>query len=265
MILNDMKGHWALITGASAGIGAEFAKQLAEAGVNVVLTARRKALLNALAGELRERNAIMTKVIEVDLTQPDAPDRIREQLAHDGIRIRLLCNNAGAQAWAAFTDSSSGDHRNMVELNISAVMAMCHAFHDDLASHANSAVINVVSPSAYQPVPYLAVYAASKAFLLSFSQALHGEWEHEGISVQALVVGPTDTPGFRQLGIHLHGPFKSMQPARQVVEKSLSRLHAPVAMAAAGTLLQRLFSNFFPANMVIRTVRKMFEPGCAEH
>jgi uncharacterized protein len=260
MKLADLKGHWALVTGASAGIGEEYAKQLAAAGANVALVARRKSLLDSLASELRQAYAVQTKVIEADLSHVDIADSIRAQLIADGIRIRLLCNNAGIQSWGAFQHARATEHRAMIDVNVAVLVALCHVFHDDLTSHPSSAVINVASPAAYQPVPYLAVYAATKAFVLSFSQALHGEWADDHVSVQAVMPGPTDTPGIRRLGIDVLGQFKNAEGPSRVVRKSLSCLQSPLAMAATGTLLQRFFAATFPSATVIRTAKKMFQP-----
>jgi uncharacterized protein len=261
--LADLRDHWVLVTGSSAGIGRQFAVQLAAAGANLVLLARRKVLLDTLAAELEARYGIGTRTIDVDLASPGAVRHVRQSLSEQNIRIRLLINNAGMQSWRRFEDLTWDAHRAMLELNISVLAELCHALRPDLQSYHTSAVINLASPAAFQPVPFMAVYAASKAFVLSFSQALYGEWARHGILVQALIVGPTDTPGFEKLGIRERGPFRDFDaPCEVVVSKSLAQLEkgSPVVIVARGTWKQRLFSALFPPRMVIRIVSRMFNP-----
>lgn len=261
--LADLKGHWVLVTGASAGIGRQFAVELAAAGANLVLLARRKPLLDTLAAELESRYGIGTRTIDVDLASPGAVSRVRQSLSSQRIRVRLLINNAGMQSWASFDNLTWDAHRAMLELNMSALAELCHVLGPDLQSFPTSAVINLASPAAFQPVPFMATYAASKAFVLSFSQALYGEWAPRGILVQALVVGPTDTPGFRKLGILEQGPFLGFDATCEgVARTSLAQLAkgSPVVIVARGSWKQRLFSALFPPRMVIRTVSRMFHP-----
>jgi len=261
MQLSDFKGHWALVTGASSGIGHEFALQLAQAGVNLVLVARREERLQALADTLRSRHGIATHVAAADLGAAGAVDALKARLAQSGIRVRLLVNNAGAGRWGRFMDGSAADYERINALNTTALMAMCHAFFADLAASPGGAVINVSSAAAYQPVPYMAMYAASKAFVHSFSQALHGEWKAHGILVQTLVPGPTESEFDAKAGAYESALTQRDTPAR-VVQASLAGLAsgAPVVAVAKGTYKQRFFAGLFPPAMVIREVGKMFKP-----
>jgi short-subunit dehydrogenase len=261
MKLSDLKGDWALVTGASSGIGHEFASQLAQAGLNLVLVARREDRLQALAASLGQDHGIATRVIAADLAESGAAERIQGQLAGAGIRVRLLCNNAGAGRWGRFEGGTAADYDKINALNTSALVAMCHAFFGDLASFRGSAVINVSSAAAYQPVPYMAMYAASKAFVQSFSQALHGEWKEHGILVQTLVPGPTESEFDAKAGAYESAVTRRDTPA-QVVRASLQGLESevPVVTAAKGTYKQRFFAGLFPPAMVIREVGKMFKP-----
>jgi short-subunit dehydrogenase len=261
MKLSDIQGDWALVTGASSGIGHEFAAQLAQAGLNLVLVARREERLHTLAATLRQEYGIATQVVAVDLSETGAADRVKAALADTGIRVRLLCNNAGAGRWGRFESITVDDYERINTLNSTALVAMCHAFFDDLASFPGSAVINVSSAAAYQPVPYMALYAASKAFVQSFSQALHGEWKEHGILVQTLVPGPTDSEFDAKAGAYASAITQRDTPAR-VVRASLQGLEKglPVVAAAKGTYQQRFFAGLFPPAMVIREVGKMFKP-----
>jgi short-subunit dehydrogenase len=261
MKLAEAAGHWALVTGASSGIGREFAIQLAEKGMNVVLVARRLERLEALAVQLRDKHGVQVEAIGADLTQPGAVGQVKERLGRAGIRIRLLCNNAAFGRWGRFENTPAALYQEMIELNTTAVVAMCHGFLDDLASFPSSLVINVSSPASYQPVPYMAVYAASKAFVQSFSQALHGEWKDRGILVQTLVPGPTESE-FDTTALAYDSALTRRDTPEQVVRASLARLDPaqPVVAAAKGTYKQRFFAGLFPPSMVIREVGKMFTP-----
>lgn len=261
MRLSDAKGDWALVTGASCGIGHEFATQLAQAGMNVVLVARSEEKLQTLADTLRARHGIAAHVAVADLAVAGAADALQAQLAQAGIRVRLLCNNAGAGRWGRFEDSTAADYEKINALNTTALVSMCHAFFADLASFPLSAVINVSSAAAYQPVPYMAMYAASKAFVQHFSQALHGEWKEHGILVQTLVPGPTESEFDARAGAYESALTKRDTPDK-VVRASLAGLERgmPVVTVARGTYKQRFFAGLFPPAMVIREVGKMFKP-----
>lgn len=261
MKLAEAKGHWALVSGASSGIGREFAIQLAEQGIHVVLVARRKDRLETLAAELRERFSVRICVMAADLTQKDMVTELKAALVREGIRIRVLCNNAAFGRWGRFEETPPELYQEMIELNTTVVMKMCHAFLEDLSAFPSSLVINVSSPASYQPIPYMAVYAASKAFLQSFSQALHGEWKERGIVVQTLVPGPTESEFDTTARAYESALTKRGTPG-EVVRASLTRIDSrrPVISSAKGTYKQRFFAGLFPPSMVIREVGKMFTP-----
>jgi short-subunit dehydrogenase len=265
MQLSDLKGHWALVTGASSGIGEEFARQLAQAGVRLVLVARREERLLAVVERLRAQYDVEARAIVADLADVTAVARIRDELDGAGIRIRLLCNNAGAGRWGRFEATDARVYDELNTLNTTTLVATCRRFFDHLAAFPSSAVINVSSAAAYQPVPYMAVYAASKAFVQSFSQALHGEWKEHGILVQTLVPGPTDTEFDAKAGAY-ESALTERGPAADVVRASLAALErgVPVVNAAKGTYKQRVFAGLAPPAMVIREVGKMFRPPGSE-
>lgn len=259
--LSDFKDHWALVTGASSGIGREFCVQLAQAGMHLVLVARREPELVALAQELTLRYAIKTLVLPMDLAQPQAASAVESRLRREGLKIRLLCNNAGVGHWGRFEQGQAQSYETMMALNMGAVALMCYALLPQLSSFPTSAVINVSSPAAYQPIPYMAVYAASKAFVHSLSQALHGEWSERGVLVQTLVPGPTETEFDAKAGAYASA-IQKRGGAKDVVRASLAGLARalPVVTVAKGTYKQRFFAGLFPSGMVIREVGKMFRP-----
>lgn len=261
MKLSEYRENWALVTGASSGIGRAFAMELAAAGMNLVLVARRQSLLDALAADIAERSGIRTRVVVADLARPDAASDISGALGSEGIRVRLLCNNAAFGHWGRFEAASRSIYQDMIQVNMGAMVALCHAFLPDLTGFPSSVLINVSSAAAFQPIPYMAVYAASKAFVLSFSQALYGEWKDRGVLVQTLVPGPTETGFDATAGAYESALTKRDSPER-VVRDSIAHLASatPLALSARGTFVQRAFAGLFPPKIVIRNVAKRFKP-----
>lgn len=252
---------WALVTGASSGIGREFCLHLAEAGANLVIVARRADLLGSLATELTARYGIKTLIMAEDLSDPLAPHRIRQQLDEAGVRIKLLINNAAFGRWGPFEDTAPDIYARMIQLNTVAITTMCAELLPQLSSHPRSAVINVSSPAAFQPVPFMAVYAATKAYVHSFSLALYEEWRGRGIHVQTLIPGPSATEFDAKAGAY-ESAVVERRPPTETVLAALSHLTGdqPVVSSAKGIWKQRLFSSLFPPKMVVREVAKMFRP-----
>ena len=261
MHLEQAKGQWALVTGASSGIGEEFCQQLAKHGMNIAMAARREEKLRELALQLKKDHAIDTAVLPLNLSEPGAPDEIKKQLNQRDIKIRLLCNNAASGLWGPYEKADPKNFHEMVKLNTLAPVLMCHCFLPDLTSHPTSVIINVSSQAAYQPVPFMAVYAATKAFMHSFSLALYGEWSDRGVYVQTLVPGPTNTEFDEKAGAY-ESAVKQRGTPQEVVSASLKQLKKqhPLATNAKGLFTQRAFAGLAPVKMVINEVRKMFKP-----
>lgn len=186
------QGRWALVTGASSGLGAECARQLGERGMSLVLSARREDRLRALASELRQSAAIQVIVEPADLAATGEPLRLWQR-ATDGRRIDLLVNNAGFGALGRFDDLSIDRQSEMIRVNCIALMELAHAALGEMRPRGDGGIINVASLAAFQPVPQLATYAASKAFVLSLSESLWSESREAGVRVVALCPGRTPT------------------------------------------------------------------------
>jgi short-subunit dehydrogenase len=260
--MDEYKGHWALVTGASSGIGEEFARQLASHGVNLIMTARDATALQRLGKELAAAHAIEARIFATDLTHLGNLTELQQNLAAAQIRIRILVNNAASGRWGRFEGTDAETYQQMITLNVTALVSLCHKFLPDLATFPTSAVINLSSPAAYQPVPYMAVYAASKAFVHSFSQALFGEWRERGVLVQTLVPGPTRSAFDERAGAYESALSAKRDSPTVAVKAALKHLGdgKPVVTTAKGTGKQRLFASLAPPTMVIREVAKMFQP-----
>jgi hypothetical protein len=181
----------AVVTGASSGIGAAYARALRARGERVVLVARRAERLEALARELGGLAEV--SVIPLDLTAPDAAARLYEATEARGHAVDLLVNNAGVGHTMPFADQKPAVVRAMLDLNVSALVELTRAYLPAMRARGRGRIVNVASTAAFQPIPYMAVYAATKAFVLSFTEALSGELRGSGVRVQALCPGVTGT------------------------------------------------------------------------
>jgi short-subunit dehydrogenase len=194
------RGTTALITGASAGLGTEFATRFAQRGADVVLVARREERLRALADELERAHGVTATVIGLDLASPDAAARLRRELDDRGIRVHSLVNNAGFGMKGGFAEADAARIAEMVQLNVSALVGISREFLPELVAEGRGVLVNIASTGAYQPCPNMAVYGATKAFVLSFTEALAYETKDSGLGVLALSPGATRTEFFDVVG-----------------------------------------------------------------
>ncbi|MFT4397091.1 SDR family NAD(P)-dependent oxidoreductase [Gordonia lacunae] len=209
-----------LITGASAGIGTALARRLAERGSDLVLVARREDRLRDLASELQSAYAVTCEVVALDLSGDRPGATLRARVEGD---VDLVVNNAGIAAQGSFIDADAADLDRVIAVDMAALVDVCHAFLPDMAARRSGTILNVSSTTAFQPVPTLAVYAAAKAFVLSFSQALWCEAITHGVQVMALAPGPTKTEFFDVIGENA-AVIGSLQTADQVARTALSAL-----------------------------------------
>jgi short-subunit dehydrogenase len=263
--LQDCDGAWAVVTGASAGIGRAFAHQLAAGGMHLLLVARREPLLQALAEELVQAHRVRVVPVALDLSLSGAGQALLSRIDELGdVRLRLLINNAGCGLWGPFAGGDAARHAEIVRLNCASLVDVTAALLPKLTRSAPSALVNVSSQAAYQPVPYMAVYGASKAFVQSFSQALFEELATAGVLVQTLVPAPTETEFDRHAGAY-SSTVVGRGATEEVVRASLSGLQHGTAVAsnAKGLWKQRLFAGLFRPEFVVRQVAKMFRPPAA--
>jgi hypothetical protein len=212
--LVERYGAWAVVTGASSGIGAEFARQLAAEGMNLFLVARREDRLAALAEELERDHGIETGYVRLDVTAPDAAEALA--VATAGLDVGLVVNNSGGGRPGTFVRSTSADQLDITDLNFRAPTAITHAFLDRLRSREHSGIVFVSSIIGYGSAPYIGIYGASKAAIRQFGYALGRELEGDGVDVLVLSPGPTRT----ELADGLMGDKsdRAMDPARVIRE-----------------------------------------------
>jgi short-subunit dehydrogenase len=253
----------ALITGASGGIGVELARVFAEHGYDLVLVARGKDRLVALAAELEGAHGITARVIEADLAQPAAPDAIYEQVGVQGVTVDILVNNAGFGTHGPFADTDLGTELEVLQVNVVALTHLTKLFLRDMLARGHGKVLNVASTAAFQPGPLMAVYYATKAYVLSLSEALANEVQGTGVTVTALCPGPTATDFHRRAQIEDSRLVRSplMMDAATVARVGYRALMAGKTVAIPGwaNRLGAFAVRLTPRGLVTRIVRRVNE------
>lgn len=222
----NYKGKWALITGASAGIGESFAHELAKKGINLVLVARRKDKLHSLSKELQKSYSIQVDVIPLDLAKTGAPQRLFAEVQKRKRSIRVLVNNAGLGVYGNLHKTDINKNEQLILLNVFSPAILTQLFLPAMLKAKDGVIINVASTAAFQPLPYMSNYGASKAFLLSFTEALWAEYQKDGIHILAVCPGPVETEFFTAMGNKMKSIGKRdraetvTQTALQAIEKN---------------------------------------------
>lgn len=199
-MLDVYADRWAVITGASSGIGAEFSRRLAARGMHLVLVARRRDLMQELAEELHTRHGTKAEIITSDLSQPGEARRVFDEIDARGLTIELLVNNAGFGFAGTIDDTDVERMLDMIRLNVATLTELTYRVLPGMLQRQHGAVINVASVAAFQPVAYMPVYAATKAYVLNFSEALWAEARDRHVTVMALCPGATRTEFFDVAG-----------------------------------------------------------------
>ena len=255
----------ALITGASAGIGEALARRLAARGFALVLSARRRQRLEALAAELGKRHGVAVEVIEADLSREGMPAEVA-RLAARGGDVDLLVNNAGAGAFGAFSDLPLDAQLGQIRLNLVALVELCGLLLPAMRARGRGAILNVASTAGFQPLAYNAVYAASKAFVVSFGEALAVELSGSGVQVVTFCPGVADTEFFaaaRRVGEAFRPSRLVAMSADRVADHAMRALDRRQALAFAGlrnwctTFVVRLFPRAWVRVLAGRIFRRM--------
>jgi short-subunit dehydrogenase len=256
-----MFGPWAIVTGASSGIGKAFARQLAANGLHVALVARRLPLLEDLGQQLATTYGVQYRAVEVDLAEPDFLATL--EAATGDLDIGLLISNAGAFLPGAFLQLDRSRLQQMVHLNVLAHLNLSHHFGQRLATRGRGGLLLVASTAGLQGVPFSAEYAAAKGFVLNLGEALHVEFQKVGVHVTALLPGAVDTPMLTDFGFDLiNTPIKPMSP-EQCVAEGLAALQRNRATHIAGRM-NRLMAALMPRPVATRMYGRMSETVLAQ-
>ncbi|MGI8494394.1 MAG: SDR family NAD(P)-dependent oxidoreductase [Pyrinomonadaceae bacterium] len=250
-----------LITGASGGIGEAFARALAREKHNLVLVARSENKLHALCDELMIEHGITAHYVAIDLTGYEADNRLFEETEKYGFEIDWLINNAGFGSMGDFAELELERELDMIGLNIMSLVALTHRYLRKMRERRSGTIINVSSSASFQPIPFMATYAATKAFVSSFTEAIAEENRPFGIAVSALCPGPTETNFFN--AAHAE-PFqaKGMQTPEEVVEAALSGAEKGKTVVISGwtNYLGARLGNFVPNSLLTRVIGGVLRP-----
>ncbi len=246
-------GPWALVTGASSGIGKEFARQLAASGLHVVLVARRLSTLEELGDGLAAEFGVQYRAVEVDLTTEHFLSTLEE--ATQDLDIGLVVSNAGTWMLGEFVTMDSGALRRSLNLNVKAHLDVAHYFGQRLARRGGGGLLLAASTAGLQGIPFSAEYAAAKAYVLTLGEGLHTELQKVGVHVTVLLPGATDTPLLAASGFDLPSFLKPMSP-EQCVAEGLAALSANRATHIAGRM-NRMLAALLPHRLAIRMYGSM--------
>lgn len=257
------RGRTALVTGGSSGIGLEFARALAERGADLILVARSEGRLREAATGLGAAYGVRVETLAADLSESGSIARISGAVAELGREVGVLVNNAGSGHYGRFAEGPGPDEVwEGVSLNVASIAALTRAFLPDMIRRGDGAVVNLSSTAAFQPVPYMATYGASKAFMLSFSEALWAECQGTGVRVLAVCPGAVETEFWADWGNkdpRRYNYLTGISSPRQVAEAGLSALDSDKGLIVPGLrdrLLAR-FISFAPRSFVARASERM--------
>jgi uncharacterized protein len=258
---DNFSGKWALITGASAGIGTALARELAAHGAKLILTARRRDRLEALAAELGARGA-ETRIVVADLNDPAAPQQIFDATEGAGLTVDILINNAGFGQYGPFEKGHIEQEIGMVRVNCEAVVHVARLFVPRMIERRRGWMLVVASTASFQPIPYNSTYAATKAFDRFFALGLAAEVERFGVKVTTLCPGPTETEFFDVAGGA--GVFRrfGVQPANDVARRAVDALASgrrTIVPNFKGAFTAALV-RFIPTGTITRVLEKALRP-----
>lgn len=252
-----------LITGASSGIGEAFARRLSARGENVVLVARSEDKLKSLCEELARAHDVDAQYVAADLTEADAPNGLFAETRGRGLRVETLINNAGFGSMGDFTALDLERELEMIDLNVRALVALTHLYLQPMRERKSGTIVNVASTAAFQGVPFMATYAATKAFVLSFSEALWDENRPLGVHVMALCPGVTETNFFAAAKTD-KPPLRVAQTPDEVVDTALNGLRRRKSHIISGwtnyimTESERLVPRWIVARIAGKAMRPKY-------
>lgn len=259
--MKTFKHKTILLTGASSGIGAAMAHQLADPTVTLLLTARSAETLNTLADDLRQHGT-RVDVFPHDLSTPGAATTLHEQVTEAGHRVDVLINNAAYGKRGQFEAFEASTYENMLTLNVTNLVSLTHHCLPAMLEHGEGAILNVASTAAFQGVPFFAVYAASKSFVLHFSEALHSEYADRGVTVTCLCPGSTATNFHDRAESNHRPPSFLVESADKVARVGLRALLSGTMTKVSGTgnAVMATASQVLPRSAIVAVSRQMFAP-----
>jgi uncharacterized protein len=258
----DYHGKTALVTGASSGIGRTFAEALAVRGSNLLLAARSEEALVDLADGLGKKHGITARAIAVDLSDEKGPGQLMESVRQAGAHVDILVNNAGFGTYGRFEElPAERDHREVM-LNVAALARLTHMVVPSMLTRGAGVLINVASTAAFQPLPFMAIYGATKAFVLSFTEALWAELKDRNIRVLAVCPGPTQTNFFKVVGNEAAAGVGNRRLPEQVVNGALQALEHGASCYVDGrrNLLQIQALRLAPRRVVASGAAAVLRP-----
>ena len=248
-----------LITGASGGIGEAFARKLAAEKHDLVLVARSETKLHELCDELMLKHGIIAHYVALDLTEFESDQKLFEETEKHGFEIEWLINNAGFGSMGDFAELDLEHELQMIDLNISALVALTHRYLPPMRERKSGVIINVSSAASFQPIPFMATYAATKAFVTAYSQAIAEENRPFGIKILALCPGATETNFFNAAGMNDAFQVKGMQTPEQVVETALKAVKRgkPLVVSGFANYIGSVLGTIVPNSLITRTIGKV--------
>ncbi len=252
-IMIPYKGSYALITGASKGLGSAYAKALAQRGANLVLLARSLDPMEKLAVELRSKYDVRIETIQADLSDISAAGQIAKRLTQLQIQIDLLVNNAGAGLSGQFLGHTVQNEFSQINLNVQGLVALTHHFGHEMTARGMGGIINISSNSAFQPVPYMATYGAAKAFILMFTEAIAEEMRNTGVRVMVACPGPIATQFFDQAPTTMNA--SEMDSVELVAQRTLKDFERGKVVSYPGRTSVRILTwaaRFMPRSTVVK-------------
>jgi short-subunit dehydrogenase len=251
---------WALLTGASGGIGLEIARLLAQDGYSLILVARNELGLRKISDEFQSRYKVKCSVVAADLSDRSQVDEVGQRILSQGIVPEILVNNAGFGSFGEFAKLPLKTELQMVDLNISALVQLTHLFLPTMLKAKRGRILNVASTAAFQPGPYMSTYYATKAFVLSFSEALSEELRHSGVTVTTLCPGPTVSNFQKAAGMELSGlkrlKFETSEQVARIGVRALAKGQR-IAVSGCVNRLMVFFVPYIPRAWLTRAIAKI--------
>jgi len=251
----------ALITGASGGIGLEITRLFAKDGINLLLLARSEDKLLNIKQEIEQQHSVTVNCLPLDLSKPESIQSIENYVKQNGLQIEYLVNNAGFGDFGRFVARDLPKYREMIALNIATLMELTHIYAQKMVEQGSGRILNVASIAALQPVPLMAVYGATKAFVLSFSEAICNELKKTGVTVTTLLPGPTATNFFNKAEANNVPMFQYMMPSEKVALDGYKAMMKGKKRIIPGFLNKSLACvvKFLPGDFVLNMAVRLME------